>query len=66
MSVYANIYYYKKIVKISKMIRSVKIIKTDALDKSLIFFISVSKSLEILSDNFSIDVFTISKANNKK
>ena len=48
------------------MIRSVKIIKTDALDISLIFFISVSKPLEILSDNFSIDVFTNSNANNKK
>ena len=48
------------------MIRSVKIIKTDALDKSLIFFISVSKSLEILSDNFSMDVFSISNVNNKK
>ena len=48
------------------MIRSVKIIKTDALDISLIFFISASKFLEILSDNFSIAVFSNSKANNKK
>ena len=55
-----------EIVKINKIIRSIKIIKTDALDKSLIFFISESISLEILSDNFSMEVFNISKANNKK
>ena len=60
------IYLDINIDKINKNIKSIKIIKTAALDKSLIFFISVSKSLEILSDNFSIDVFTNSKANNKK
>ena len=52
--------------KINKNIRSIKIIKTAALDKSLIFFISVLNSSEILSDNFSIDVFSNSNANNKK
>ncbi len=52
--------------KINKNIRSIKIMKTAALDKSLIFFISVLNSSEILSDNFSIDVFSNSNANNKK
>ena len=61
-----NFYHYINIVKISKKINNNKIIKTDALDISLIFFISELKSLEILSDNFSIDVFTNSNANNKK
>ncbi len=52
--------------KINKKIKIIKIKKTAALDKSLIFFISVSNSLVILSDNFSIDVFNNSNANNKK
>ena len=54
------IYLDTNIVKISK------IIKTDALDVSLIFFISESNSRVILSDNFSIAVFSNSNANNKK
>ena len=52
--------------KINKKSKIIKIKKTAALDKSLIFFISVSNSLVILSDNFSIDVFNNSNANNKK
>ena len=60
------IYVNTKIIKINERINKFKITKTAALDISLIFFISSSKFLVILSDNFSIAVFSSSNANNKK
>ena len=54
------------ILNIIKITRIDNTTKTAALAKSLISFISSSFALVILSHNFSIEVFKISNANNKK